>query len=84
VEVTAMEQVTKEQIGTAVGMVAAIAETVRELGKVPSGELYAQLMGTVSMQQYEQIIGLLKRAELVKVENHELVWIGPNIPKGGK
>lgn len=79
-----MESVSKEQVKAAVGMVAAIAETVRELGKVPSGELYAQLMGTVSLEQYEQILGLLKRADLVKVESHELIWIGPHIPKGGQ
>lgn len=78
-----MENVMKEQIGAAVGMVAAIAETVRELKKVPSGELYAQLMGTLSLEQYQGILGLLARAGLVENRNHELHWVGPSLI-GGK
>lgn len=56
---------------------AAIAEAIRKLGTVPSGHLYASLMGHLSLDQYQQIIGRLKRAGLVSESYHELTWIGP-------
>jgi len=56
----------------------AVAETIRELGQVPSGHLYARLMGVMELHQYEQVIGLLVDARLVdRDRNHLLRWIGP-------
>jgi hypothetical protein len=51
----------------------AVAETIRELGQVPSGHLYARLMGVMELHQYEQIIGLLVERD----RSHLLRWIGP-------
>ncbi len=54
-----------------------IAEAIRALGSVPSGHLYARLMSHFSFEEYEQLIGILKSAKLVKEEeSHLLVWIG--------
>ena len=56
----------------------AIAESIRELGEIPSGHLYARLMGMMDLSQYEQIIGLLIDARLVERDRfHLLRWIGP-------
>lgn len=56
----------------------AVAETIRELGQVPSGHLYARLMGVMELHQYEQVIGLLVDARLVERDrSHLLRWIGP-------
>ena len=61
----------------------AIGETIRDLsaasplGGVPSGELYAHLMPTLTIEQYTAVIGLLKGAQLVEERAHLLVWIGP-------
>ena len=56
----------------------AIAEVIRELGEIPSGHLYARLMGMMDLSQYEQIIGLLIDARLVERDRfHLLRWIGP-------
>jgi len=65
------------EIKAALQVTAAVAEAIRELGNVPSGHLYAHLMGRLSLQQYESIIGLLKQTGLVTESGHELTWIGP-------
>jgi len=57
---------------------AAMAEAIRSLGSVPSGHLYARLMGHVNLETYELIISVLVKANLVKQENFLLTWIGPN------
>ena len=56
----------------------AIAEAIRELGEVPSGHLYANLQGHITIGQFEQAIGILKNAGLVRESNaHMLTWIEP-------
>lgn len=55
----------------------AVAEAIRDLGEVPNGHLYARLMGRMSLDAYNAIIGALKGAGLVKEESHVLTWIGP-------
>ena len=62
----------------AVRVVHAVAETIRELGQVPSGHLYARLMGVMELHQYEQVIDLLADAQLIeRTPSHLLRWIGP-------
>jgi hypothetical protein len=76
-----MENTTTSQsltfFGAGVRILYAVADAIRELGSVPSGVLYAQLMGKIDLQTYERIIDLLKGAGLVKESSHELIWIGP-------
>jgi hypothetical protein len=61
----------------------AVADTIQELGQVPSGHLYAQLLDRVSLETYTRIIALLKRADLVTEDGfHMLTWKGPKlVPK---
>lgn len=66
-----------EQVTAAIRAAAAVGDAIRELGSVPSGHLYARLMGHMSLDTYNKLIGLLKQADLVKEENHLLTWIGP-------
>lgn len=55
-----------------------ISEAIRDLGEVPSGHLYAQVMGHMTIQTYEKIISTLVNAKLVARDgNHLLRWIGP-------
>jgi hypothetical protein len=62
----------------AVRVAHAIAEAIRNLGEVPSGHLYARVMGVMDLRQYEQVIDLLIDARLVEREpSHLLRWIGP-------
>ncbi len=72
-----MSAVTKEQITAVVRTIAVVAELIRELGEVPSGHLYAQLMDQMGLLTYDRVIDQLKRAKLVSESNHVLRWIGP-------
>jgi dUTP pyrophosphatase len=63
----------------AVSVIMIVGDAVRELGSVPSGELYARLMSHMSLETYQGIIGGLKSAGLVKEESHLLTWVGPRM-----
>lgn len=77
-----MTNKSKDQLYAALNVVQAIAKTIRELGEVPSGELYTRLMGKLEMHQYEQVIGILKRTGLViETPGHLLRWKGPQPPR---
>jgi hypothetical protein len=62
---------------------AALADAIRDLSAtsplrgVPAGELYARVMGHVSLETFESIVGVLVRAGLVSRTNHLLAWVGP-------
>lgn len=55
----------------------ALSEAIRELGEVPSGHLYAHLLGRMSLSAYMSMIDALAGATLITRRNHLLVWIGP-------
>lgn len=75
---TTMENtITNDQVKAALEIVKAVAEAIRELGSVPSGHLYAQLMGHMSLERYNKVIDTLVRTGLVRKEpSHLLVWVG--------
>ena len=79
VETKDMQQIyRRQQISAALQIVHAVGEAIQELGSVPSGTLYAGLMGQIRLDRYEQIIGLLKTDGLVEESpDHLLTWIGP-------
>jgi len=63
---------------SAIGVVTAIADAIRDLKEVPSGTLYAAVMSKVSIDEYEKIIGIIEGAGLIKRSgSHLLTWIGP-------
>ena len=69
---------TNQQVRAYMLTLKAIAETIRELKSVPSGHLYAQLMGKMSLEVYNGIISKLEGAGMVsRGEGHLLTWIGP-------
>lgn len=62
----------------------AVSECLRELREVPSGHFYARLiampmMSQLTADQYQAMIGSLKRAKLVEERSHLLTWIGPTL-----
>lgn len=58
--------------------VAAIARGIRDLGEVPSGHLYARLMSVLTKDQYNTVIDILVKTDLIKVDgSHLITWIGP-------
>ena len=66
----------KNQIRGALEIALAVGDAIKELGSVPSGVLYAQVMGHMSLETYNKIIGLLVGAGVVSEKNHVLTWIG--------
>jgi hypothetical protein len=66
---------TKEQVAAYIKLVQAIADTIKDLGSVPSGHLYAHLMGLVDLDSYNKIINILKESGRVKEENYMLTWV---------
>ena len=69
--------VTKEQLKSALNTIQALGQAIRELKEVPSGILYAQLCGSLSISDYEAAIRLLVKSGVVeKSPGHILTWIG--------
>jgi hypothetical protein len=60
----------------AIETVLAVGSAIKELGSVPNGHLYAHLMGKMSLETYNKIIGLLVKTGAVKNEGNLLTWIG--------
>jgi hypothetical protein len=70
---------TTTQLVDAIQATAAIAEAIRTVGTIPSGHLYAQVLGRMTYETYTSVIALLKRAELVAETSSVLRWVGPVI-----
>jgi hypothetical protein len=60
----------------AVQIVLSVADAIKDLGSVPSGHLYAHLMGQMTLDDYNFIIGTLKEAGVVEETNYLLTWKG--------
>ena len=63
----------------AVALVFAVAETIREVGEVPSGTLYTMLMDKISYTDFNHLLGILKGSGMVEDRDHLLVWVGPKL-----
>lgn len=59
----------------AIEKIQAIAEAIRDLGEVPSGHLYANVMAYIDLHTYEAIVGILTRSGLVRKQGDVLAWI---------
>jgi hypothetical protein len=69
------DEVTQQE--AALNTIQAVAEAIRSLGSVPSGELYAHVMGQLSFTHYTNVIDILKRTGLVVEKSHLLTWVEP-------
>jgi hypothetical protein len=68
------DQATSEDIKLAVEVMQAMFDLIKAAGSrgQPSGELYAMVMGKLTLDVYNQIIGTMKRAGLIREESHVL------------
>ena len=66
-----------EAINAALELVKAIYEAIKVTGStgVPSGILYAQLMGSMNLQTYQSMISHMERAGMIEQRNHVLTAI---------
>ena len=63
------------KVGAAINIIKSVADAIKDLGRVPSGHLYASLMPSgISIEEFNSIIRILKRAAIVREEYHELIW----------
>lgn len=67
---------TRDDIRNAIELVAAVGICIKDLKQVPSGELYSQICGKVTIENYNLILDRLKSAQLIQVQNHLITWIG--------
>lgn len=68
----------RDQLESAFQALKAFAEIIRHAGEVPSGELYARLMGKVTLDDYTRLVETLKRTGLVtETPGHLLRWVEP-------
>jgi len=70
---------TKEQVKAALDTVRVVADAIRQLGSVPSGTFYANVMPHMDFATYEKIIQTLKSCGLVTEAGHVLTWTGPKL-----
>lgn len=65
----------------AVSVAGAVASAIHDLGRpIPSGELYARLMGHLDLATYEAILRTLTGAGLISVDGSHLIrWTGPRL-----
>jgi hypothetical protein len=69
------EMPTTDEVSSAINAIKSVADCIKELGQVPNGVLYSQLMGVMSLNQYNQIIGILERSGVIENRNNLLVWV---------
>ena len=73
---------TAAQLRAGLNVLIAVSESIRELGEVPSGTLYAALIGKVNYAGYEAILQTLTNAGLIQVmPSHMIRWVGPTLAK---
>jgi hypothetical protein len=68
---------TAAQLKAGLAVMVAVTETIREVAEVPSGHLYAQLCGKMSLSAYESMVTTLVNTGLVKKTGDMLKWTGP-------
>lgn len=66
-----------EKLKQALNIAIVLGDTIKAKKEgIPSGELYANVMGSLDLNTYEKAISLLVSLGLVKKENNVLTWIG--------
>lgn len=69
-----------QQIKAALGILDAVAQAVREAGSVPAGTVYAALMAHgCSLSQFDQIIGILCRAQIIARSGDVLTYTADKV-----
>jgi hypothetical protein len=69
----------KAELPSALKLTVAVTEAIREAGKagIPSGHLYANLIGKVTLEGYQSMIARIKGAALCEERANVLYWTGP-------
>lgn len=65
------------EVKAAFAVLVAVSETIREVGQVPAGILYARLMDRMDLAGFESMIRVLVNAGLIRQDGNILRWVGP-------
>ncbi len=76
---TIMHPPTPARVAYTKALTLILCEAIRTANRIPSGTLYANLVGKLDLAGYEAIIQTIKNAGLIREQAHELIWIGPHI-----
>lgn len=73
-----MDTTTQQHVTAMLNFIRLVGEAIYEAGPagIPSGHLYAMLVGKVSLDTYQYAIGILKDAGVVTEQSHLLRWTG--------
>ncbi len=66
---------TTANLNAAFKVALAVTEAIRELGSVPKGHLYANMMSHLSLEQFDSLIRLLVNQKLISEQNDRLTWV---------
>ena len=69
-----------EEVNVILDIMRTLGTCIIQAGRegVPSGHLYASMTPPdIGLSEYDSLINILKKAELVEEENYILRWIGP-------
>ena len=69
----------RQQMDAYIGFIRATADAIRDAKQIPSGTLYAMVMGAMDLQTYNNVLGILKRTKLVTERGYLLTWTGPEV-----
>jgi hypothetical protein len=64
----------KKQAMKLVEVMGAVASVIKEVGSIPSGHLYAQLMGKMSFETYQDMIETMERLNVISVKNNLITY----------
>lgn len=67
---------TKRQVQCLVATNLALSESIRELGEIPAGHLYARCLDYLDLDTFERLIGIIVDSGVVERRGHLLVWKG--------
>ena len=75
-------QPTPTQLRAGLALTLAVSEAIREAREIPSGTLYASLMGKVDYEGYQKLLRILTGAGIIEViPSHLIRWTGPEVTK---
>jgi hypothetical protein len=69
-----MTALTAEQTRATIAICKAFADTIKELGSIPAGHLYAHVMGRCSLEQFNALISILLGSGVIRRNGDLLVW----------
>jgi len=70
----------KDQIQNAILLCKEIGYAIHQVKEIPSGHLYAAVMGHLTLETYNACLATLEKTGLIKVEGSHLIrWTGGEI-----